>query len=177
MITQNTILRLTKMHVTDREISILVHLDRTRKTVGNYRFSPRIFTLWRKPVALTARASSTALRLSHPIRLLGTFSGDALIEQRVLVDPLDAKHWTTLQDARAAAMAVTAAVATAAAATARDAHRPRESFAGNRVTDRAEGRDSVYPDGPGSWLTCAPRVEAQHVVNRGRYRHIRVSRL
>ncbi|XP_076179916.1 uncharacterized protein LOC143153055 [Ptiloglossa arizonensis] len=39
----------------------------------------------------------------------------------------------------------------------------RETFAGTRVTDRTEGRDSLYPDGPGSWLTCAPRTKAQHV--------------
>jgi len=38
----------------------------------------------------------------------------------------------------------------------------------SRNWPRAEGRDSVYPDGPGSWLTCAPRIEAQHVVNRGK---------
>ena len=42
----------------------------------------------------------------------------------------------------------------------------RGTFAGTRVTDRVEGRDSLYPDGPGSWLTCAPRTKAQHVVNR-----------
>lgn len=35
----------------------------------------------------------------------------------------------------------------------------RGTFAGTRVTDRAEGRNSLYPDGPGSWWrTCAPRT-------------------
>lgn len=48
--------------------------------------------------------------------------------------------------------------------TARDAHRPRESYASDRVTDRVEReRFRLYPDGPGSWLTCAPRTSKRNM--------------
>lgn len=48
--------------------------------------------------------------------------------------------------------------------TARDTHRPRESYASDRVTDRVEReRFRLYPDGPGSWLTCAPRTSKRNM--------------